>query len=71
LGNFATAYILEKFGLKDKTKGISRIHGQVFLHNSIFGRLKIIPLYHPAAAIYNPNMLGILREDFRVLSDEK
>lgn len=71
LGNFAAAYILEKFGLKDKIKGISRIHGQVFLHNSIFGKLRIIPLYHPAAAVYNPNMLEVLREDFKVLSDEK
>ena len=71
LGNFATAYILEKFGLKDKIRGISRIHGQIFLHNSIFGKLRIIPLYHPAAAVYNPNMLEVLREDFKVLSDEK
>jgi len=68
LGNFAAEHIMKKFGLKDKIKGISRIHGQVFLHNSIFGKLRIIPLYHPAVATYNINMLEVLREDFKVLS---
>ncbi len=71
LGKFATEHIMKKFGLKNRVQGISRFHGQVFLHNSLFGKLRIIPLYHPAAAVYNPNMLEVLREDFKVLSDEK
>ncbi|MBU3902604.1 MAG: uracil-DNA glycosylase [Candidatus Thermoplasmatota archaeon] len=71
LGNFAAGYIMKKFGLKNRIQGISRLHGQVFLHNSIFGKLRIIPFYHPAAAVYNPNMLEVLREDFRVLSNEQ
>ncbi len=71
LGNFAAGYIMKKFGLKNRVQGISRLHGQVFLHNSLFGKLRIIPLYHPAAAVYNPNMLEVLREDFKVLSDKK
>ncbi|MBL7081219.1 MAG: uracil-DNA glycosylase [Candidatus Omnitrophica bacterium] len=36
LGNFATMYIMRKFGLKDNIQGISRIHGQVFFYRSLF-----------------------------------
>ncbi len=67
LGNFATAYVMEKFGLKEKVQGISRIHGKVFLHNTLFGPIKIIPFYHPAVAVYNMNMLDVLKKDFAVL----
>ncbi len=67
LGNFATRYILEKFGLKDEIQGISRIHGKVMSANTLFGKKKIIPLYHPAVATYNINMKGVLLEDFRII----
>ena len=67
LGNFATRYILEKFGLKNEVQGISRIHGKVFSVDTLFGKKKIIPLYHPAVATYNINMKSILLEDFRVI----
>lgn len=67
LGNFSLAYIFDKFGLK-KDK-ISKIHGKVFTVSTIAGIKikKIIPLYHPAVATYNPNMKGALIEDFKVL----
>jgi hypothetical protein len=29
----------------------------------------IIPLYHPAVAVYNRNMLDELKEDFEILKD--
>ncbi len=64
LGNFATDYILKKFGLKDKIQGISKIHGKVFSVSSLSGLIKIIPIYHPAVATYNSNMLEILKKDF-------
>ncbi|KPJ55248.1 DNA polymerase [Parcubacteria bacterium DG_74_2] len=67
LGNFSTAFIFEKYGLKDKIEGISKIHGKVFEVKTLFGSLKIIPLYHPAAATYNPNMKEILKKDFQIL----
>ncbi|MCK4902958.1 MAG: uracil-DNA glycosylase [Thermoplasmatales archaeon] len=67
LGNFAASYIFEKFGLKiDK---ISNTRGKVFETNTIFGNIKIIPMYHPAVATYNPNTINILKEDFRVIKD--
>ena len=66
LGNFATSYILGKFGIKTE-KGISKIHGKVFHVKGI----KIIPLYHPAAAVYNPRMLNILLKDFKTIRSRK
>jgi len=67
LGNYSTAFIFEKYGLKDKIQGISKIHGKVFEVENLFDSLKIIPLYHPAVATYNPNMKKILKEDFKIL----
>ena len=65
LGNFACSFIFEKFGLKyDK---ISQIHGKMFNTESDFGKIKIIPLFHPAVATYNPNKIDILIKDFKQL----
>ena len=69
LGNFATAYIMGKFGLKNNVQGISRIHGKAFSCNPLFGSLTIIPFYHPAALIYNVNLKGTLGKDFIILKD--
>jgi len=63
LGRFALSYIFEKFGLKEEK--ISKIHGKVFTVSNIFGRFRIIPLYHPAVAVYNQNMKGTLLKDFK------
>lgn len=69
LGNFSTQYIMEKFGLKNKVQGISKIHGRVFIAPASKGSIKIIPLYHPAVATYNANMLPILEKDFSMLKN--
>ena len=63
MGNFSTSYILNKFDLKvDK---ISNIHGKIYkIHNKLHN-IKIIPLYHPAFAIYNKNIKNILFNDFK------
>lgn len=71
LGNYSTAYIFEKYGLKDQIQGISKIHGEIFEVKSLFQNIKIIPLYHPAVATYNPNMKEILKEDFKLLDKFK
>jgi len=71
LGRFAMEFLMEKFGLKDQVQGISKIHGKVFEAKTLFGSIKIIPLYHPAVAIYNPNMKEILKKDFQVLEKFK
>jgi len=71
LGNYSTAYIFEKYGLKDRLQGISKIHGKVFEARNLFESVKIISLYHPAVATYNPNMKEILKKDFKILEKFK
>lgn len=65
LGNFASFYVINKYEFKiDK---ISKIHGKVFNTEKPLKNLKIIPQFHPAAAIYNPNKKSILINDFKIL----
>ena len=69
LGNFSTAYIMKKFNLENRVKGISQIHGQVFIYKSTSGTLRIIPLYHPAVVTYNAKMFNVLEKDFCMLKN--
>jgi uracil-DNA glycosylase family 4 len=58
LGNFSTKL------LSGKPLGITRVHGQE-QEVTLGGRSVLLyPLYHPAAALYTPSMLDVLREDF-------
>lgn len=65
LGNFSSEYILNKYGLKKEIKGIGEIHGKVFKAENVI----IVSLYHPAAAIYNPNLKAVLKKDFNILKN--
>lgn len=67
LGNYAASYILNRYNLSDQIQGISKIHGHIFKTKISFGEIKIIPLYHPAVAVYNANMKDVLKEDFQIL----
>lgn len=40
---------------------ISKVHGQVFTHST---GTPVFPMYHPAAALYNPNLKDVLKKDF-------
>jgi uracil-DNA glycosylase family 4 len=65
LGRFATSFIFEKYGLKPVK--ISKAHGRIFKVNTIFGLIKIIPLFHPAVATYDINKKKVLIDDFKSL----
>jgi len=67
LGNFATHFVMDLFGLSDQCSGMTKIHGTVFSATKEGQSTKIIPLYHPASATYNPNMIDTLKEDFQKL----
>ena len=66
LGRFSMAYIIKKFGLEFELKSISAIHGKIFETETSYGKIKIIPLYHPAVAVYGTNK-EILKKDFAIL----
>ncbi len=67
LGNFATAYIMNKFNIKSKIQGISKIHGTIFIAEAFYGKIKIIPLFHPAVLTYDSRKKPILDLDFQQL----
>jgi DNA polymerase len=61
LGNFSTKL------LRGDPTGITRLHGREEVRRIGPRRVRLFPIYHPAAALYTPKMLEILREDFRRL----
>src|SRR4051794_36028598 len=58
LGNFATKL------LRGDNAGITRVHGCEEVRVIGTRAVRLYPLYHPAAALYTPRMLEVLREDF-------
>lgn len=69
LGRFSMKYIMKKFGLEKEIEIISKNHGKIFEGNASYGKIKIIPLYHPAVAIYSRTQLPQLKEDFALLKE--
>ncbi|BAA30579.1 197aa long hypothetical protein [Pyrococcus horikoshii OT3] len=65
LGRFSTAYIMKKYGFN--VEPISKIHGRVFEARTLFGKIYIVPMYHPAVALYRPQLRRELEEDFKKL----
>jgi len=57
LGNFATKFVLKT------DVGITRLHGRV----QLAGRFKVLPIYHPAATIYDRSKRDDLFADFGLL----
>lgn len=67
LGRFSMNYIFERLGIEDKLKPISKMHGETFSAQASFGEVTIVPLYHPAVALYNRDTKKILLSDFQKL----
>ncbi len=63
LGNFATKL------LRNDPTGISRLHGQAEVRILGARGVRLYPLYHPAAALYTPRTLEVLRADFHRIPD--
>ena len=69
LGRISMDYVMKKFGLENHLKSISQMHGRTFNVEVDYGKIKIVPLYHPAVAIYNRTTKDVLIKDFKVLKD--
>jgi DNA polymerase len=59
LGNFATKL------LRNDQTGITRIHGRDEIRVVGPRAVRLLPLHHPAAALYTRSNLDLLREDFK------
>ncbi len=68
LGRFSMAYIMKRFSLDDKIGPIGELHGKEFLAQTDFGPISIIPLYHPAVALYDGSNKETILKDFQVLT---
>lgn len=62
LGRYAMSYILNLYEI-ESNEGISKMHGTIHKADEI----SIVPLYHPAVAIYNQHLKETLLKDFKVL----
>jgi len=67
LGNTALYSIMRKYGLKPSKIGDT--HGKIFEGKAVWGNVRIVPLYHPAAALYNKNLFGLIEKDFEKLKE--
>jgi len=70
LGNFSTKLVLAEFDISKMKNivGISQLHGKI--HEIKLGKesYQVIPLYHPAACIYNPKLRQTLLDDFQIIN---
>ncbi len=67
LGRFSMEFILRHFGALQANQKISQLHGAVIKVRTGYGRASVVPLFHPAAALYNAGQRATLEEDFQVL----
>lgn len=66
LGRFSMEFILEQFNTPEKGK-ISELHGKVLKGTASYGEITIVPLYHPAVALYSNDSRETLVKDFQTL----
>ncbi len=64
LGRFSSHYMLAKFGFEKMIKPISSIRGKVFETEN---GPKLLPIFHPASAIYDRSKKEVLLNDFQLL----
>jgi len=72
LGNFSTKFFLAN-GEVDKMKevgGITQLHGKVQVIDFQGMKIKLIPLFHPAAIIYNRKLIDDWEKDMGVVKYE-
>jgi DNA polymerase len=66
MGNSAIEHIFEMFGIEDGV--IGDVHGKAYRVKAAWGGITLYPLYHPAATIYNRNLLSELEMDMEGLA---
>lgn len=69
LGRFSMEFVLSRFNAPESTQKISALHGQLIPVQAEYGDIYVLPLFHPAAALYNGSQKPILMEDFQMLKD--
>lgn len=67
LGRFSMEFILKQLDMAEKGQKISALHGKVLAATAEYGQISVVPLFHPAVALYNSSQRATLQADFQVL----
>jgi DNA polymerase len=68
LGRFAMTFVIDFLNVPVKTTPkISDLHGQVLQGEASYGPVAVVPLFHPAVALYSTQRRGTLLADFESL----
>jgi uracil-DNA glycosylase family 4 len=67
LGRFATDFVLDWLDMPQAGEKISDLHGKVLEAEAPHGAVKVVPLFHPAVALYVRERRHTLEEDFEAL----
>ncbi len=72
LGNYSTKFFLAgcDVALMDKQPGITSVHGKIKMIKLNGQDVKLIPLFHPAAIIYNRSLLVEWEKDMEIVKNE-
>jgi uracil-DNA glycosylase len=72
LGNYATKFFLSEgnIDLMDKQPGITSVHGKIKNIQIKGQKIKLIPLFHPAAIIYKQALLPEWEKDLEIVKSE-
>ena len=72
LGNYASKFFLANGDVDkmDEMPGITSIHGQVKEMDFLGMKIKLIPLFHPAAIIYNRKLIVEWDKDMEIVKNE-
>jgi uracil-DNA glycosylase family 4 len=68
LGRHSTRYVLSRVGVE--VGGITEVQGKVYDVSPFGFSVVVVPMLHPAAALYNAKYKSLLEEDFEVLKAE-
>ncbi|MBU1252745.1 MAG: uracil-DNA glycosylase [Nanoarchaeota archaeon] len=72
LGNYATKFFLSGGNVDAMAKmpGITSVHGKVRVIDFQGLKIKLIPLFHPAAIIYNRSLIDSWEKDMEIVKSE-
>jgi len=68
LGRISTKFILQLCQVQNANNSMSKLHGKVHAVKCSYGVAKILPMYHPAYALYQPGQKRVLISDIQILS---
>jgi len=69
LGRHSATYVFSKAGLGE-VESITRVRGRVYQTRILNLRVRLVPMYHPAAVLHNPRYRDELEGDFELLRTE-